>query len=112
MRIGEDGEPTVDLGRLNQDNAGAIANVTVDRFKSARGAKTSQIRRVSISFHNKIAALQTLAKHFELARKRGEVAEGAEAETEHDPRQVARAVVAILESAALAEEEGEVGSPG
>lgn len=110
MRVGEDGEATVDLGRLSQDNAGAIANVTVDHFKRARGDDKSQIRRIRISFHNKIAALQALAKHFELLRERAaaEQREGSGHEPEHDPRQVARAVIAILESAAVAEEEDDV----
>lgn len=104
MRVGDDGEPVFDLRRLNQNNAAAIATITVDRFKSARGDDKSQVRRMRISFHNKIAALQTLAKHFDLARKGGEVPEGVDVEPQHDPRQVARAVIDILETAARAEE--------
>jgi len=113
MRIGEDGEPIIDLSRLNQDNAAAIANVTVDRFKSARGADKSQIRRVKISFHNKVAALRELARHFGLAREHvgGESGDTPEPVPQHDTRQVARAVIAILESAAI-EEEAEIALPG
>jgi len=113
MRIGEDGEPIIDLSRLNQDNAAAIANVTVDRFKGADGADKSQIRRVKISFHNKVAALRELARHFGLAREHvgRESDDIPEPVPQHDTRQVARAVIAILESAAI-EEEADVGLPG
>jgi phage terminase small subunit len=107
MRVGEDGEPIIDLSRLNQDNAAAIANVTIDRFKGADGADKSQIRRVKISFHNKVAALHELARHFGLAREYvGRASpDGPDPEPQHDTRQVARAVIAILDSARLAEEE-------
>lgn len=107
MRVGEDGEPIIDLSRLNPDNAAAIANVTVDRFKGADGADKSQIRRVKISFHNKVAALHELARHFGLAREHvgRENEDIPEPAPQHDTRQVARAVIAILESARIAEEE-------
>jgi len=56
--------------------------------------------------HDKLAALDKLARHFGLLRERPapDPAETASEEAEHDPRQVARAVLAILETAQLADE--------
>lgn len=106
MRIGEEGEPIVDFSRLDRDQAAALSEVTVEDFPRARDSGKREVRRVRFRMHNKLAALRELARHFSQAREDvGRASsEARDPAPQHDPRQVARAVVAILESAAIADE--------
>lgn len=110
MRIGEQGEPIVDFSRLDREAAAALSEVVVDEL--GRGAAKGEVRRVRFRLHDKLAALKELAKHFDLVGERLRADEPANVEPEplHDPRQVARAVIAILESAAVVEGEGGEGA--
>lgn len=101
MRINEAGEPIVDFSRLDRDKAAALSEVVVEEFPSARGAGKREVRRIKFRLHDKLSALDKLAKHFGLMRERVslENADGSAVRPKHDPRQVARAVVAILEQA-------------
>jgi phage terminase small subunit len=103
MRFDAAGEPVVDLRRLDREQASALSEVVVEEVKPAKGAAK---RKVRFRLHDKLGALDKLAKHYGLYRERPgpETADGAEAGPRHDPRQVARAVIAILEQARLAEE--------
>lgn len=113
MRIGEAGEPIVDFSRLDRDKAAALSEVSVEDFSRARAAGKREVRRIRFRLHDKLAALRELARHFGLAREHvgGESEDIPEPVPQHDTRQVARAVIAILDSAAI-EEEAEVGLPG
>lgn len=110
MRIGEDGEPVVDFSRLDRDKAAALSEVTIDDFTGARGTNKREIRRIKFRVHDKLAALDKLARHFGVLRERLslENPEGANIAPQHDTRQVARAVVAILESARIATDDDDV----
>jgi phage terminase small subunit len=111
MRIGEEGEPIVDFSRLDRNRAAALSEVVVEDFPQARGAGKREVRRIRFRLHDKLAALRELARHFGLAREHvgRESAVGPKPVPQHETRQVARAVIAILETARIAEEE-EVGS--
>jgi len=111
MRIDRDGEPVVDFKRLDRARASALSEVVVEELKPVDGAAR---RRVRFRLHDKLAALDKLAKHFGLYRERlgPETADGAEPQPQHDPRQVARAILAILETAQLEEEEEEAKGVG
>jgi phage terminase small subunit len=107
MRFDAEGEPVVDFRRLDRERASVLSEAVVEEFKPAGGVARRKLR---FRLHDKLAALDKLAKHYGLYRERPgpESADGAEAAPRHDPRQVARAVFAILEQARLAdEEEGE-----
>jgi phage terminase small subunit len=106
MRFDEDGIPIVDLSRLDRETAAALSEVVVEEFLAAKAGRPA-VRRVRFRMHDKLAALDKLARHFGLLRERvgPENPDAAEARPQHDPRQVARAVVAILEEAAIAEAE-------
>jgi phage terminase small subunit len=106
MRIDGAGEPIVDFRRLDRARASALSEVVVEEVKPAGGAAKREVRRVRFRLHDKLAALDKLAKHFGLYRDRVrlETADGADGAPHHDLRQVARAVIAILETARLAED--------
>jgi phage terminase small subunit len=106
MRFDENGTPIVDLSRLDRETAAALSEVVVEEFLAARPGRPA-VRRIRFRLHDKLAALDKLARHFGLLRDRVslENPDSAEAGPQHDPRQVARAVIAILEQARLADEE-------
>jgi len=101
MQIGAEGEPIVDFSRLDRDKASALSEVTVEDFTVGRGADKRDVRRIKFRLHDKLAALDKLAKHYGLLRERMslENADGSALAPKHDPRQVARAIVAILQGA-------------
>ena len=105
MRFEPDGTPIVDLSRVDRETAAALSEVVVEEFLAARPGRPA-VRRVRFRLHDKLAALDKLARHFGLLRERAslETPDGSEVGPRHDPRQVARAVIAILEEARLAEE--------
>jgi phage terminase small subunit len=106
MRIGEGGEPIVDFSRLDRASAAALSEIVVEDFPNARGAGKREVRKVRFRLHDKLAALRELAKLFGVAAQAdSDLAEQTSAPPQHDSRQVARAVVAILESAAIEDED-------
>jgi phage terminase small subunit len=109
MRLGAEGEPIVDFSGLDRDRASALSEVTVEDFAIGRGADKRDVRRIKFRLHDKLSALDKLAKHYGLLRERMslENPDGSALEPKHDPRQVARAVVAILQGAGA--DAGDVG---
>jgi phage terminase small subunit len=106
MRFDEDGAPIVDLSQLDRETAAPLSEVVVEEFLAARPGRPA-VRRVRFRLHDKLAALDKLARHFGLLRERvgADNPDGVEAGPQYNPRQVARAVVAILGEAAIAEAE-------
>lgn len=102
MRIGEDGAPVVDFARLDRESAAALSEVTVEEFARGSGKDRRDMRRTRFRLHDKLAALDKLARHFGLMRERMslENPDGSALAPQRDARQVARAVIAILERAA------------
>jgi phage terminase small subunit len=102
MRLGRDGEPIVDFSGVEREKAAALSAVTVEDFLEGRGRNKRTIRRVKFRTHGKLGALDRLAKHYGLLRERvsHENPDGSAIEPIHDPRQVARAVLALLREGA------------
>lgn len=107
MRLGRDGEPIVDFSGLDRARAAALSEVTVEDFTEGRGTDKRDVRRVKFRMHDKLAALDKLAKHHGLLRERvsHENPDGSALEPPHSPRQVARAVLALLRDGATSNEE-------
>lgn len=105
MRLGPDGEPIVDFSGLDRERAAALSEVTVEDFTEGRGENKRDVRRVKFRMHDKLAALDRLAKHYGLLRERvsHENPDGAALQPCHDTRQVARAVLALLREGASSE---------
>jgi phage terminase small subunit len=103
IRFGNGGEPIVDLSQIDRDRAAALSELTIEEVA---GGGRPAIRRTRFRMHDKLAALDKLARHFGLLRERPgpDPTEAASEEPQHDPRQVARAVLAILETAQFADE--------
>ena len=112
IRFGNGGEPIVDLSQIDRDRAAALSELTIEEV--AAGGGRPAIKRTRFRMHDKLAALDKLARHFGLLRERPgpDPAEVASEEPEHDPRQVARAVIAILEQAQFADEAEAETTPG
>jgi phage terminase small subunit len=106
MRIGPSGEPVVDFSGLDRTHAAALSEITVEDFADSRTASKRDGRRVKFRMHDKVAALDKLAKHFGLLRERvsHENPDGSPLSPVHSPRQVARAVLALLREGASSEE--------
>lgn len=104
MRIDDKGRPDVDLGGLTRDTAAALCDVRVE--------DDGERRRITFRMHDKLAALDRLARHHGLLRERVsiETPEEPPARPQYDARHVARAICAILREAAeeaAAEQEAE-----
>jgi phage terminase small subunit len=106
MRIDDKGMPEVDLAGLTRDKAAAIRDIEVEEF----GEGKSEGRRVRLRMHDKLAALDRLARHYGLFREATSPADedaadrdAAPDKPQHDPRQVARAILLILREAAEAD---------
>lgn len=63
MRVGPDGNPVLDFGRLTRDQAAALGEVTVEDFRDGRGEDAREVRRVKFKLHDKLSALEKLGKH-------------------------------------------------
>jgi len=105
MHIGADGDPVVDFSQLDRERAAALSEVTIEAFPHARDSERRGVRKIRFRLHDKLAALRELAHLLDLPRGPTDDTAAAAEVPQHDPRQVARAVVAILEQAALAEQE-------
>jgi phage terminase small subunit len=113
MRIDDKGMPEVDLSTLTRDQAAAIRDIEVEGFGEGKTAG----RRIRFKMHDKLAALDRLARHYGLFREAMSPADedaahpdAATDKPQHDPRQVARAILAIFREAAEAEAAGADGA--
>lgn len=66
MHVGPDGDPYLDFSRLTREQAAALAEVTVEDFKDARGGDARDVRRVKFKLADKRAALVDLGRHLKL----------------------------------------------
>jgi phage terminase small subunit len=69
VRIGENGDPSVDFSNMTQEQATALSEFTAADFKIGRGKDARQVRRVRVKMHDKIRALIALGKHLGLFKK-------------------------------------------
>lgn len=63
MRVGENGDPFVDLSNLTRDQAAALGEFTVEDFTDGRGEDARDVRRVKIKLNDKRAALVDIGRH-------------------------------------------------
>jgi phage terminase small subunit len=84
LSIDKDGDPYVDLSRLNRRQAAAIAEVTVEDFKEGRGKNARDVRRVRFKLHDKRAALVELGKRFGLWEKQADEPPAAIDRSKHE----------------------------
>jgi len=73
MKVGDDGDPYLDFSEVSPEQAAALAEVVVEDFKDGRGDDARDVRRVKFKLHNKIAALDSIAKHLGMFDERREV---------------------------------------
>ena len=73
ITIGSNGDPFVDLSKLNRDQAAAIAEVTVEDFRDGRGEDARDVRRVKFKLHDKRAPLVDLGKHLGMFKEQVEM---------------------------------------
>jgi len=63
MRIGEDGDPYIDMSNLTWDQAAALQEFVVEDFKDGRGEDARDVRRIRIKMRDKLRPLVALGKH-------------------------------------------------
>lgn len=69
FRITTNGEPYVDLSAVTRDQAAVLAELQVDDYIEGRGDDAREVRRVKIKLHDKLKALEQLARHLGVAEK-------------------------------------------
>jgi phage terminase small subunit len=106
MRPGRDGEPIIDFSGVDRERTAALAEIKTEKIRSGSGEKRRDIRRIKFRMHDKVAALDKLAKHHGLLRERisHENPDGSALAPQYDARQVARAVLALLREAGTSDE--------
>lgn len=77
MRIGADGDPSLDFSQLTRDQAAALCEVTVEDFKDGRGEESRDVRRVKFKLSDKRAALVDLGKHLGMFTEKVQLSAGA-----------------------------------
>jgi phage terminase small subunit len=108
LRPGRDGEPIADFSGLDRDRAAALSEITVEDFAEGRGESKRDVRRLRFKLHDKLGALDRLAKHHGLLKERvapEPPADAAPPAPKHSNRQVARAILEVFRSAQ--EEDGD-----
>lgn len=94
IRIGADGEPSIDLSNITREQAAAIQEVVVEDFVDGRGENARDVRRVRFKLADKKGALDSLAKHLGMFIERHEVVVGTAAELERRFEEARRRAVA------------------
>src|ERR1700687_262671 len=72
IRIGENGDPSLDLSNLTRDTALALKDFHVEDYKDGRGEESRDVRKVRVTFQDKVSALEKLGKHLGLFMGKGE----------------------------------------
>lgn len=72
------GEPYVDLSAVTRDQAAVLAELQVDDYVEGRGDDAREVRRVKIKLHDKLKALEQLARHLGMFTDKVDVTSGGE----------------------------------
>lgn len=101
MEAGPDGDPHLSFADLTREQAGALAEMTVEDFVDGRGEDARDVRRVKFKLHDKLAALAHLGKHLGLFRDKVEVTgpEGGPVRMEITDRERAKALAVLIQKA-------------
>lgn len=63
MRVGPEGDPTLDFSALSRDQASALHEVTVETSKVPGDKEGREVQKVKFRLYDKRAALVDLGKH-------------------------------------------------
>lgn len=66
VEIERDGTPRIDCSDVGHDELAAVAEITQDTYYEGRGEEAVAVKKTKIKFHNKVAALEQLARRFNL----------------------------------------------
>lgn len=103
MKATAGGDPYLDFSALTRDQAAALGEVTVDDFVDGRGENARAVKRVKFKLHDKLSALEKIGKHLGMFREHVslENPDGTALEPGGNNRQLARAILVVLGSAAV-----------
>jgi len=73
LRDTSDGDPYIDLTRLNEDQLAAIKRVEVSDVLEGRGKDQRTVRKVKFELYDKLGALRSLGEHLGMFTQRHEV---------------------------------------
>lgn len=94
MTVQADGYAYVDMSNMTRDQAAALAEISVDEYTDGSGEDARPIKRVKIKTHNKITALENLAKHLNICADTLKVS--GEIEVTTDPLKASRMIAAMM----------------
>lgn len=63
VTIGPDGLPYVDMSDIGPDELAALSEATIDQYWEGKGEDAREILKVKVKQHDKLKALDMLAKH-------------------------------------------------
>lgn len=69
MRLGANGLPVLDWGKLTREQTGVVSEVTIDQVDGGKDAPVTN--RVKLKLYDKLAALDKLARHLGMFPKDG-----------------------------------------
>lgn len=69
VRVDEDGQPHLDLSDLEEDDWAAIGELTTETYWEGKGAGAREVKRTKWKLHDKLGALDKLAKHHGLYKQ-------------------------------------------
>lgn len=69
----EDGSATVNLSKLNRDQAAAVQEVTVDTYMDGHGDEAREVKRIRFKLADKRGSLELLGKHLKLFTDKHEI---------------------------------------
>jgi phage terminase small subunit len=64
LRVSKDGSAELDLTKLTDKTKAALSEYTVDSYVEGRGATVRGVKKHRAKMHDKLKALEILAKHF------------------------------------------------
>jgi len=113
VKVGKDGDPYINLGKLTRDQAAAISEVTVEDFKDGRGEDARDVRRIKFKLHDKRSALVDLGKLIGAFRTPGDGADNPLHVTEvSDEQRVAALTVLAARAGRKGKSDGSTGDGG
>jgi len=66
FRIGDNGEPVIDLSNCTKAEISALSEMTVEDYVEGRGKNARDVRRIKIKMHDKLASIDKLMKHLQM----------------------------------------------
>lgn len=63
IRIQPNGDPSIDLSDLSPEQWAAVSEVVTETYMDGRGDEAREVKRIKIKLHDKLGALEKIAKH-------------------------------------------------